>query len=174
MQKGATLDPTGRYRYLLWRQWAADRPAVGFVMLNPSTADAIADDPTIRRCLRFAQSWGKGSLWIVNLFAYRTPKPQHLRQVADPIGPDNDRYLLKTQQQVQTLVAAWGNWGNLQNRDRTVLQLLQKKGRLYCLGITQRQQPRHPLYLRCDTSLLPFLPTEQALSESSPCRKSHH
>ena len=163
MQKGAIFDPTGQYRYLLWRQWAPDRPSVGFVMLNPSTADAIVDDPTIRRCLNFAQTWGSGSLWVVNLFAYRATKPQQLRQAPDPVGPENDRYLLSVRQQVQTLVAAWGNGGNLQNRARTVLQLLQKKGRLHCLGTTQRQQPRHPLYLNCETPLLPFQPGVQLM-----------
>ena len=88
---GADFDPTGVYRYSLWREWDARAPAVAFVMLNPSTADAGKDDPTIRRCASFARSWGYGSLEVVNLFAYRASEPKRLRQTPDPIGPANDR-----------------------------------------------------------------------------------
>ncbi len=83
----------GCYRYTLWRIWDEHKPRVLFVLLNPSTANAIQDDATLRRCIHFARSWSYGSLEIVNLFALRATNPIHLRQAADPIGPCNDLYI---------------------------------------------------------------------------------
>jgi hypothetical protein len=153
--QGATLDRV--YRYRLWREWNPDAPRVSFVMLNPSTADAKTDDPTIRRCLGFAQSWGYGSLEVVNLFAYRATDPQELRGAADPIGAENDRYLIAASQRAQTLILAWGNWGKLHQRDQAVLRLLAECCKVYCLGINRSGQPRHPLYVRSDAVLLPWV-----------------
>jgi hypothetical protein len=125
VRKGAEFDRTGCYRYSLWREWNLQAPVIAFIMLNPSTADATADDPTIRRCIRFAQVWGYGSLEVVNLFAYRATHLKDLRGAVDPIGEENDRYLQNAVQRVQTVLLAWGNWGSLQNRSATVMQLLQ-------------------------------------------------
>jgi hypothetical protein len=147
---GAIIDPTGTYRYRLWRQWDRTQPRVAFVMLNPSTADAVTDDPTIRRCIRLAQSWGYGSVEVVNLFAYRATQPAVLRRVADPIGPKNDRYLLQTRRRARTIIAAWGNHGLLGGRGRVVLRLLGNEAGWHCLGMTKHGQPRHPLYVRRD------------------------
>jgi hypothetical protein len=146
---GAIFDPTGTYRYSLWRSWDESAPRIGFVMLNPNCADAVRDDPTIRRCIGFARSWNFGGLEVVNLFAYRTAHPIELRRVCDPIGAENDAYLATLSQRVDQIVLAWGNGGKLQNRDRTVLSLL-SPANLCCLGMTQSGQPRHPLYLRRD------------------------
>lgn len=147
MRGGAKIDATRLYRYSLWREWASDAPRIGFVMLNPSTADATVDDATIRRCISFARSWGFGSLEVVNLFAYRVTNPSLLRRVVDPIGPENDYYLLQAGQQSKIMLVGWGNWGTLQNRNREVISLLAQCP-LYCLGITQVGHPRHPLYVR--------------------------
>lgn len=161
MQSGAVFDHSSLYRYSLWRSWS-QLPKVGFVMLNPSQADARLNDPTIRRCIGFAQSWGYGGLEVVNLFAYRTKSPTHLRQIEDPIGADNDRYLLTLGERVDTIVLAWGNWGTLGGRDRVVLRRLNVQKNVFCLGITKTGQPRHPLYLKRDTLLakLNFTDTE--------------
>lgn len=78
MKGSAIFDATGNYRYLLWREWDETGEAVGFVMLNPSTADGSVNAPTIRRCIGFAREWGYGSLWVANLFAYRSRKPERL------------------------------------------------------------------------------------------------
>ena len=120
---------------------------LGFVMLNPSRADAWLDDPTIRRCLGLAKQWNYGGMAVANLFAYRTSKPKDLRQVADPVGPENNRYLLHLGQGCDRLILAWGNAGTLQDRGRTVTQLLGRQRPLWCLGLTQAGQPCHPLYL---------------------------
>jgi hypothetical protein len=159
---GATFDPTGAYRYALWRVWDAKRPPLVFVMLNPSTADGWRVDPTIRRCMGFAQSWGYGALTVVNLFAFRATCPRTLRQADDPIGPANDLHLRNAVASAAAVVFAWGNHGCLHERDRAVLTLLLAQKRrafpaLCCLGTTSAGQPRHPLYVRADTVPQPFV-----------------
>jgi hypothetical protein len=151
----AVFDSTGSYRYTLWREWDSALPRLAFVMLNPSTADAIANDPTIRRCIGFAQSWGFGAVEVVNLFAYRATYPQQLRQAPDPVGAENDWYVQQAAAKAETVVLAWGNWGYLWKRDFTMLQLLAGYN-TRCLGFTKTGQPRHPLYLRRDACLGPL------------------
>lgn len=155
IQTGALFDTSGQYRYSLWRLWNEAAPKVGFVMLNPNLADATLDDPTIRRCLGFARSWGYGALEVVNLFAYRTAHPKELRQVADPIGADNDRTLQTLHQRVDQIILAWGNWGALHQRHQTAIALLNCQTP-YCLGFTKMGQPRHPLYLKATLQPIEF------------------
>jgi hypothetical protein len=117
-------------------------------MLNPNRADGVRDDPTIRRCIGFARAWGFGRLWVVNLFGYRARDPRDLRVAADPIGPDNDRHVVRAARRGTIVVAAWGNAGAFGGRDREVIKLLRERARaIHCLGITRRGCPRHPLYL---------------------------
>jgi hypothetical protein len=154
---GAVFDSSRLYRYALWRRWNVFGPRLAFVMLNPSTADAVRDDPTIRRCLAFARSWGFGSLEIVNLFAYRAVQPAELEKASDPVGPENDAYLLEAARRARLLVAGWGNHGALHGRDKAVMRLLDND--LYCLGTTQLGQPRHPLYVSASAAPEPWPPT---------------
>ncbi|TME62616.1 MAG: DUF1643 domain-containing protein [Chloroflexi bacterium] len=144
--RGATFSADRRYRYRLWRRWDGARPVVAFVMLNPSTADARRDDPTIRRCIGFAKSWGFGGVEVVNLFAYRATDPGELRRVADPVGVDNDRHIRRAIARADLVVLAWGARAG----SRRLLNLPQAR----CLGLTRAGQPRHPLYLRRDASLV--------------------
>jgi len=116
-------------------------------MLNPSTADAEINDPTIRRCLDFAQTWGYGSLEVVNLFGLRATQPQRLRDAADPVGSDCDRYIQTAVEPADRVIVAWGNWGSWQGRDQIVLSWIDPS-RCYCLGVNQSGQPSHPLYLK--------------------------
>jgi hypothetical protein len=161
MKTGAILDPTGIYRYLLWREWEPGGRRIAFVMLNPSTADATTNDPTIRRCIGFARSWGFGALDVVNLFAYRATYPLELRNAADPVGPENDQYILDASKRADVVLLAWGNHGTLLDRDREVLRLLSGRRDLLCLNVTNAGQPRHPLYAHSAIILVPF---------SLPCR----
>lgn len=157
MEMDAVIDSTGMYRYSLWRSWCAG-DTVGFIMLNPSTADHRQNDPTIRRCISFAQAWGYGSLEVVNLFAYRTAYPRLLKQAADPNGVENDRCLLAAAQRAETVILAWGNWGELYGRDRAVLEILTPyQSKLYCLGRNQSGQPRHLLYIQRSARPTPYL-----------------
>ncbi len=89
---GAIFSPCGKYRYVLWRKWEADGPYIMFIGLNPSTANADTDDPTIRRVVRFAKSWGYHGVYMLNLFAYVTPYPEELKKCLDPVG-ENDMYI---------------------------------------------------------------------------------
>ncbi|HIK45861.1 MAG TPA: DUF1643 domain-containing protein [Leptolyngbyaceae cyanobacterium M65_K2018_010] len=152
--RSAQFDPTGCYRYHLGRHWQAQAPSLAILMLNPSQADHRRDDSTIRRCMCLAQSWGFGSIAVVNLFAYRTAYPRQLAMVADPIGPDNDRALLAAADQADRLLLAWGNGGQLHQRHRQVLNLLAPYRDRWCaIALNRTGQPRHPLYVKADAPL---------------------
>ncbi|MBD2471715.1 DUF1643 domain-containing protein [Nostoc sp. FACHB-145] len=154
MEKTAISD--GNYRYLLRREWDVNHPQITFIMLNPSIADDKKDDPTIRKCIKFANLWGYGSLEVVNLFAYRATKPRDMRQVSEPIGLDNNFYLLKATERAKLVILAWGIHGSFLNRDQAVLSLLSNRQPLYCLGRTKAGQPRHPLWLSSFTQPVIF------------------
>lgn len=146
----------GAYRYSLWRMWGeANGPYVLFCMLNPSTADALEDDPTIRRCIGFAQRWNMSRLCVVNLYAFRATDPADLFKAADPIGPYNDTWLHTEARQASKLVVAWGSKA-LPAREKAVTQLLKAYGPLYCLRLTKDGHPGHPLYLPNNSELIPF------------------
>ncbi len=148
---GAVFDSTEVYRYRLWRVWRPAGPRLAFILLNPSTADETRDDPTILRCIRYAQRWGYGGVEILNLFALRSTDPAALRGSAAPIGPGNDRAIRAVTRRVDRVVAAWGNHGVLLNRAATVLAALRRRGvRPLCLAVTAQGQPRHPLYSGAD------------------------
>ena len=155
----AVLSPCGRYRYRLSRAWDYDRPPATFLMLNPSTADANQDDPTIRRCTGFAKTWGLGGIVVVNLYALRSTDPAGLwADGIDPVGPLNDRWLATAATDAaladSPLIAAWGANAR-HSRVEAVLDLAHMD-RLHALGVTKAGQPRHPLYLRADAAPTPW------------------
>lgn len=144
----AEFSPCERYRYSLTRRWDNRLPGVCFVMLNPSTATAEKDDPTIRRCVGFAKHWGYGGVAIVNLFALRSTDPAQLYVADDPIGPKNDEAILEWTG-CRDVVCAWGAHGAHLGRGAAVLSLIHRHtaGTVMCLGVTQDGQPKHPLYI---------------------------
>lgn len=150
---GAIFSPCRTWRYVLLRCWgSADRPRVAFVALNPSTADERNDDPTVRRMIGFAQDWGYGGLYVLNLFAYRATDPQEMKAARDPVGPDNDEFLRSYHKLAARTVAAWGNHGRFKMRGALVASML-GPGSLWCFGKTGKKQPQHPLYMRKDCPL---------------------
>lgn len=153
MQRSAIISPCQRYRYTLEREWAPELPGVLFVALNPSTADGTCDDPTIRRCIGFAKSWGFGKLVVANLFALRSSRPVMLSRDADPIGPQNDWWLTELSTRYDLTVAAWGVHGTLKQRAAEVLPKLRN---VHHLGLTNAGHPRHPLYLSKATCPIQF------------------
>lgn len=153
---GAVFDRTGKYRYHLWRRWDSKLPSICFVMLNPSTADDVHNDPTITRCVRFAQAWGFGGVDIVNLFAYRSTDSGMLAKVKNPVGVRNNKVIINVVSQHPCAVLAWGNHGRLNHRGEEVLALIAGKTKLLCFGTTAHGQPKHPLYLRNDSSTITF------------------
>lgn len=144
-----------RYRYSLQRCWGTGAGTVLFIGLNPSTADQQRDDPTIRRCVAFAQSWGFSAMEIVNLFAFRSTYPSDLKRSADPVGRHNDRWIATAFSRSDLTVACWGNDGAFMQRGQ---QIMRKYTGLSCLKLNQTCQPAHPLYLKAD--LLPTPLTE--------------
>lgn len=147
MQGDAVISECGQYRYMLTRHWG-EGPEVLFVMLNPSTADALQDDRTIGRCISFAKAWGFGRLAVANLFAFRTPSPAELMQAAEPIGPENDHWLEQLSARAALTVAAWGNDGAFRGRASEVAPRLRNP---HYLKLTKRGQPWHPLYIAGDS-----------------------
>ncbi len=145
-QSGAEFSACGRYRYKLWRVWDHTHPVIFFIMLNPSTADAENDDPTIRRCIRFARDWGYGGVRVGNLFAWRTPYPSALRVAPEPVGRENDNALLELAEGAALIVAAWGMHGAWGGRGQVVRKRF--SDRLHALGMTKSGEPAHPLRLR--------------------------
>lgn len=115
-----------------------------FVGLNPSTADAEQDDPTIRRCIGFAKEWGYGELLMGNLFAFRATNPAIMAAADDPIGPDNDMWLNELAEEASLVIAAWGAHPIATSRAQQVVETLDD---VKCLGVTKGGHPRHPLYL---------------------------
>jgi hypothetical protein len=151
----AIISACGTYRYRLERTWSTS-PKVAFIMLNPSTADAEKDDPTIRRCVSFAKSWGYGGLIVGNLFALRSTDPKALISAPDPIGPDNDAHLRAIALCAERVVCAWGAHGSHHNRDKHVTRLFKLQHELASLGVTGKGQPKHPLYIAATTELRNF------------------
>lgn len=147
----AEFSACGTYRY--WLSRIVDDRGDGrivFCMLNPSTADAEKNDPTVRRCIDFAGRWGARELVVVNLFAYRSTDPYKLRLTHDPVGPENNAAILRACDGARKIVAAWGTHGSYLSRDRQVVQLLDGHS-IFCLGVTKDRDPRHPLYVPAET-----------------------
>ncbi|MDU8911714.1 DUF1643 domain-containing protein [Aestuariicoccus sp. MJ-SS9] len=133
------------YRYGLERVWDSGHGALAFVMLNPSTATELRNDPTIERCERRARAMGYGGLRIVNLFAFRATQPADLRRAADPVGAENDAILVEWCGGARDVIAAWGVHGALLGRAAEVAPLLPPQ--TLHLGLTKAGHPRHPLYV---------------------------
>ncbi len=148
----AVYSPCARYRYVLWRHWGWDISAggrqVGFVMLNPSTATEVQNDPTVERCERRARALGFDGFGVANIFAFRATDPRVMRAQQDPVGPGNDAAISDLAASVDMLICAWGTHGAHLGRGTDVETLLRALGRpLHHLGLTQGGAPKHPLYI---------------------------
>lgn len=147
--KGAIISDDKFYRYLLWRKWDNELEPVIFIMLNPSTGNGEKDDPTVKKCLKYAKDWGYGSLYILNLFAYRATNPKELGLVKDPVGKFNYSYIkhfIKHQfYKKPIIIAAWGTFEIAKKLKNRVLALTNE---LYYLELSKDGSPKHPLYLR--------------------------
>lgn len=154
MRSSALLSHCKTYRYALWRIWDESLPICNFIMLNPSTADETVDDPTIRRCIGYAKAWNYGGVVVSNLFALRSTDPSELKSAADPVGPENDLALRTCFQESAICVCAWGNHGGLYRRSMEVCAILGSN--LYCLRVTKKGEPVHPLYQKGDLKPVEF------------------
>lgn len=150
------FSPCRTYRYSLVHEWDRELPRVAFIMLNPSTADENALDPTLRRCLSFARSWGYGSFEIGNVFAFRATDPKAMKAAADPFGPDNAAHLMRMTRDTSLVVAAWGVHASHRDGDRVAFRCVPHGKTLHALAVTKGGAPSHPLYLRGDLRPQPF------------------
>src|SRR5262249_51652906 len=152
----ALISPCGTYRYWLSRWWDKKRPLAVFVMLNPSDADAVQDDPTIDCCVRLAKREGFSGIHVVNLFAFRASDKKLLVEQADPVGPDNDSHIREAAKLGAVTIVAWGEYVAVLSRPKRVLKLLRDaaSGKLKCIERLKNGEPRHPLYLRKKATLI--------------------
>lgn len=158
MQSSADLSDCGRFRYALTRRWG-DGPTALFIMLNPSTADASEDDPTIRRCIGFAQREGCGALRVENLFAFRATNPDEMFRHSHTAVGATDRYIVQAVAECDgPLICAWGADKRARTRAGRVVEYLTEGGAMpMCLGKSKDGSPRHPLYLKKDAPLIQLL-----------------
>jgi hypothetical protein len=160
LERDAVISDCGRYRYLLRRTWNHDRPRALFIMLNPSTADAEIDDPTIKSCIRLSKGLGYGSLEVVNIFGWRAADPDELPKQADPIGPMNERIVAAAIMRCDVVICAWGANAMAQRKANFLCNLIRSyRPAVYCLGTTKSGSPKHPLYIKSGTPLMMFRPS---------------
>ena len=164
LRKSALISPCVRYRYSLARErmYGTEHGQVTWVMLNPSTADAEVDDPTIRRLWGYTEAWGYRRFEVVNLFAWRATKPRDLwtaqRAGEDIIGSDNDAVLLSTCQRARLVIVGWGAPARAIPRAKAVVAILQAAGvPLHALKATKAGHPGHPLYLKASLTPTPWI-----------------
>lgn len=160
MYKSATISPCTKYRYQLWRIWEADKPFVMFIGLNPSTADAVKDDNTIKRCISFAKTWGFGGFCMVNLYAWRATVARDLLFQYYPEGKENMTHIRQCADVCALHVAMWGNGDILKHigpyHAVYVREILETEGKtLFCLNQNADGEPGHLLYLKGD--IIPIL-----------------
>lgn len=157
IEKTAWLSSCGRYRHALGRHWDRTKGFVLFVGLNPSTANAEKDDPTIRRCSRFARDWGYGGLEMCNLYDWRATDPKGLPRMEIAVSDKNDPTLRCRVQDASFVVAAWGAVPFAAARINEVFKsVFSDEKRWHALGMTKNGFPRHPLYVRAATKPVLF------------------
>ncbi len=145
------------YRYSLTHSWqGAPKKRLVFLMLNPSTADAFKADPTVSRCMVWAQKWGYGVLEVVNIFAFRATDPKDMKKAEDPVGPLNNDFLRDAAAAADLVIAAWGAHGDYRERGLEVGRKILKRRQLSCLDIIESGHPKHPLYIKGATIPRPF------------------
>lgn len=144
----AVYSDCEKYRYTLTRVWDDAGTKALFVMLNPSTATEVQNDPTVERCERRARALGFGAFRVTNIFAWRDTDPQKMRKAADPVGPENDAAIRDGSFWADQVICAWGTHGAHLDRGPAVEELLRRTNRpLYHLGLSQAGHPKHPLYI---------------------------
>ncbi len=153
----ALYSPCETYRYALTRIWNESAPHLLFIMLNPSTATEMKNDPTIERCERRARALGFGAFTACNLFAFRATDPRDLKRAKAPIGPENLAQLLAASRRADTILCAWGTHGAHMGMGEAIASLLRAQGyQLHHLGLSKDGHPKHPLYIGYQRELAPW------------------
>lgn len=157
---GAYFGDSTNYRYTLWRRWSECRVSemMAVIGLNPSTADSVNNDPTIRRCIDFAKRWQFQGLIMLNLFSWRATDPAVMIKQIDPIGRENDDAIKEICSHAGRVMLAWGNDGVHMGRAEKVLSMIKPLCNPVFLKRNASGQPAHPLYVHSSTQpiLWPF------------------
>lgn len=162
----AVISDCGQYRYKLTHEWDSTLPTLGWIMLNPSTADSNIDDATIRRCVGFAKRNQFGSIKVANLFAFRSTCPDKLKVVSDPVGNLNDRHIVDVLNESKVVLLAWGAHGGIRSRNKDVLGIVSKSNTpCRALAYTKSGDPCHPLRL-------PYTPMESWFAINTDMEKT--
>ena len=157
-----------RYRYALTRVWDPQGARATFLMLNPSTATEVQNDPTVERCERRARALGFGAFRVCNIFAWRDTDPRDLKRAEDPVGPLNDKAILEGAAWSGMVICAWGSHGAHLQRGRHVARLLSgSDAELTCLGETKHGHPKHPLYIGYQKQLESWSPARLIAGQST-------
>ncbi len=160
-ESSAVYSPCDNYRYALTRIWNTTEQRITYVMLNPSKATELANDPTVERCERRARRLGYGAMRVCNIFAWRDTDPARLKRAKSPIGPANEAVLIEAANWADHVLCAWGVHGAHLNQGPKVGRMLVASGKpLFSLGVTKGSHPRHPLYVGYATALAPWSPSE--------------
>ncbi len=151
------FSPCRKWRYTLPRMWkyfkSTPYKTIMFIGLNPSTADEVKDDPTVRRCIQYAKDWGYDGMYMMNIFAWRDTDPKGMKLQEDPIGVDNDNWLKTISERCEQVVFAWGTHGSHKLRATDVIKMFPNA---YCLGKNKDGSPKHPLYLKKNLKLIKY------------------
>lgn len=154
----AVFSENGDYRYMLERDWSTPiepMSTIGFIGLNPSTAEATLDDPTVRKCWHWAKREGFNRFWMLNVFAYRATSPAEMRAQSNPVGSENYKWLRTAAVVCDRIVCAWGAGVKPENAARVISALRDGQlSRFHCLGLTKDGHPKHPLYLANATEVV--------------------
>jgi hypothetical protein len=158
------FSPDRKHRFVLWRDLrdfpsSEFEPQPGYCMfvgLNPSTADEVRNDPTVARCIKYAQRWGFQQFLMTNIFGYRATDPADMKAFPDPVGKDNDYWLARLAAEAGLVVCAWGSHGAYLERGAFVTAMLEQTATLHCLTTTKEGHPGHPLYLKSDLNPVLF------------------
>lgn len=160
---GTIFTRNRRHRFTLHRELPGQRGRCVFICLNPSTADATTDDPTVRRIKRYATEWNFSELYVLNIFSLRSTDPAALYRARTPNHPDNDKWIDRVCQHADLVVCAWGTHGSLLDRDQDVYGILRFCGGTYSLRDTKDGFPSHPLYLPANLRPVPHRPRRAGL-----------
>ena len=157
INRGAKFSPCKKYRFQLWRLWDDQLPIIMFLMLNPSSADAHHDDPTIRRCANFTKNWGYGGFYIGNLYPLISTKPKLLLQSLSTSHLENKSNLNEMSKKCTRIVCAWGNFQIVKKLGIPDDFFFDVKDKLYYISMSKNKIPKHPLYLKSNLKLKKYL-----------------
>lgn len=156
IKSDALFSECEKYRYSLTRIWDEKKPTYLFIGLNPSVANSIDDDKTMKRIIDFVKRWGGGGLYMANLFSYVATKSYEMWESDEPIGTNNDQSIIELSNKADTIVLCWGSDGHKHPRALEVINLLKDNHTLYCLKKNKDMSPKHPLYTAKDTDLIVY------------------